>query len=83
MLAELQTQVIRIDDIGIIGVIVMTSLQGLTKILAYLACAYVMFRMVVGGAEWTMKYIGLDRDNDSTIAQSMSQRLEQRAFMGN
>ncbi|STQ88918.1 Uncharacterised protein [Helicobacter pullorum] len=83
LLAELQTQVIRIDDIGIIGVIVMTSLQGLTKILAYLACAYVMFRMVVGGAEWTMKYIGLDRDNDSTIAQSMSQRLEQRAFMGN
>lgn len=83
LLSELQTQVIRIDDIGIIGIIVMTSLQGLTKILAYLACAYVMFRMVVGGAEWTMKYIGLDRDNDSTIAQSMSQRLEQRAFMGN
>lgn len=83
LLAELQTQVIRIKDIGIIGIIVMTSLQGLTKILAYLACAYVMFRMVVGGAEWTMKYIGLDRDNDSTIAQSMSQRLEQRAFMGN
>lgn len=83
LLSELQTQVIRIGDIGIIGIIVMTSLQGLTKILAYLACAYVMFRMVVGGAEWTMKYIGLDRDNDSTIAQSMSQRLEQRAFMGN
>lgn len=83
LLSELQMQVIRIDDIGVIGIIVLTALQGLTKIFAFLASAYIMFKMIVGGAEWTMRYIGLDKDNDTTIAQSMSQRLEQRAFMGN
>lgn len=80
LLSELQFQIISSQEIGIVGMIAVSSIQGLLKIFASMASCYIMWKLIVGGAEWTMRYIGIDKDNDSSIAQSMSQHLERRAY---
>ena len=80
LLSELQFQIISSQEIGIVGMIAVSSIQGLLKIFASMASCFIMWKLIVGGAEWTMRYIGIDKDNDSTIAQSMSQHLERRAY---
>ena len=56
------------------------TIKEFKKWLKPMASCFIMWKLIVGGAEWTMRYIGIDKDNDSTIAQSMSQHLERRAY---
>ena len=82
LLSNLQFQIIESKDIGIVGMIAVSSIQGLLKIFAGMASCFIMWKLITGGAEWTMRYIGIDKDNDSTIAQSMSQHLERKSYGG-
>lgn len=58
-----------------------SGIQAMLKVFGTLASTYVMWKTIISGPDWTFKFIGLDKDTDNIVSQSLTQRLEQRSFM--
>ena len=55
-------------------------IQSLLKIFSYLASTFIMWKLVIKGADWTLDLLGLKGGQDSVVADSISQRLERNVF---
>lgn len=72
---------IKLSDYDFMASFAIYGIQAMLGVFGVLASSYVMWKTIIGGPDWTFKFLGLDKDTDNIISQGLSQRLEQRSFM--
>ncbi|AQW81200.1 hypothetical protein [Campylobacter pinnipediorum] len=56
------------------------SIKALLKVFSYLASTYIMWKLVIKGADWVIDLLGLKGGQDNVMIESLSTRLEQNVF---
>lgn len=72
---------IKVSGYDFMATFAISAIQAMLKVFGTLASTYVMWKTIISGPDWTFKFIGLDKDTDNMVSQSLTQRLEQRSFM--
>lgn len=72
---------IKVSGYDFFATFAISAIQAMLKVFGTLASTYVMWKTIISGPDWTFKFIGLDKDTDNIVSQSLTQRLEQRSFM--
>lgn len=76
----MQFGIFDVVDYTTFAIFTTSFIQALLKIFSYLASAFIMWKLVIKGADWTLDLLGLKGGQDSVVADSISQRLERNVF---
>ncbi|EDP5802019.1 hypothetical protein FV933_08200 [Campylobacter jejuni] len=55
--------------------------KGLLKVFAYIASAYVMWKTILGGPDWTFRLMGINNSSSDVITEDVGRRMESKTFM--
>ncbi|HFP7553069.1 TPA: hypothetical protein ACHDWT_001771 [Campylobacter coli] len=51
------------------------------KVFAYIASAYVMWKTILGGPDWTFRLMGINNSSSDVITEDVGRRMESKTFM--
>lgn len=77
-----QFAVFEVSDSNYWAIISTESIKSMLKVFSYLASAFIMWKLIMKGADWTLELLGLKGGQDNVMIESLSHKLEHNVFRG-